>query len=392
MDIKVFTKLFGDKNYNDFVKLNDKYGKESVREYLHTLEDSFYKTLSLVDFQEQPLVYLPSKVQITTQYLKLFMQQHEGKYGVTAMEEEIASTLSIEHIETSRDSIREILNGGAPKSENDKKIYGVKLGLDFISDPTNTITEENLYTLYMRSAGDFVEEKDRLLPGQQYRHDRVYVVGNLPEGNILHEGLPHALLPAYVNRLIDFINTDDGMDDILKSIIAHYYLVYLHPYFDGNGRTARLLQMWVLIQKGYTSSLFLPMSRYINETKAKYYKCFEQIAENYKISNRLDVTPFLEYYIYSVISKLPKDYHQGDILGDFHKLIAAGEITEKEKDLFHFVLSQYGTKPFSTKQLEKDYRDVAYATVRSFVLKLEKKGILTSTKYSNRVKYQIREG
>jgi Fic family protein len=390
MDIKLFTRMIGDKHYNELSKMKYKYGAESLKQYIDTLQDGFYKEISLTSFEEKQLVYLPSKIQITAQRLKIFMQRHEGKYSISAMEEEIASTLSIEHIETSRDSIRDILNGSAPKDENDKKVYGIKLGLDFISNPDNHITEENLHVLYMLAAGDFVKEKDRLLPGHRYRHDKVYVAGNKPDGTILHEGLAHQLLPAYIKQLIHFINADDGTDDIIKSMIAHYYFVYLHPYFDGNGRTARLLQMWVLIQKGYASSLFLPFSMYINESRTKYYKTFELIAENYKLSKQLDVTPFLEYFIENVVNKLSNNYDQTDIINSFNKLVHAGEITEKEKELFHFVLSNYGLEPFSTKQLEKDYRDVAYATVRSFVLKLEAKGILTGTKYSNRVKYQIR--
>jgi glutaredoxin 2 len=70
-------------------------------------------------------------------------------------------------------------------------------------------------------------------------------------------------------------------------------------------------------------------------------------------------------------------------------LLSQGEITNKEKKLYYFVVSNYGMNEFSTKQLEKDFRDVAYATVRAFVIKLEDAKILSSQKYSNRVKYKI---
>jgi len=52
-------------------------------------------------------------------------------------------------------------------------------------------------------------------------------------------------------------------------------------------------------------------------------------------------------------------------------------------------LSYYGTDEFSTKQLEKDFGDAAYATIRSFVLKFEELGLLSSTKYGTRNKYRI---
>ena len=55
------------------------------------------------------------------------------------------------------------------------------------------------------------------------------------------------------------------------------------------------------------------------------------------------------------------------------------------------MLSAYGTAAFSTKQLEKDFGDVAYATVRSFVRKLEEMGLLVSVSYGTRVKYRVAE-
>ena len=66
------------------------------------------------------------------------------------------------------------------------------------------------------------------------------------------------------------------------------------------------------------------------------------------------------------------------------------QITEKEKSLWEFVLSAYGDAEFSTKQLEKDFGNAAYATIRSFVLKFEKPGLLQSARYGNRVKYAAR--
>ena len=50
----------------------------------------------------------------------------------------------------------------------------------------------------------------------------------------------------------------------------------------------------------------------------------------------------------------------------------------------------YGDAEFSTKQLEKDFGDAAYATIRSFVLKCEKLGLIKSTRYGNRTKYAVR--
>ena len=74
----------------------------------------------------------------------------------------------------------------------------------------------------------------------------------------------------------------------------------------------------------------------------------------------------------------------------FQEALSHGQVTEKEKSLWEFVLSAYGDTEFSTKQLEKDFGNAAYATIRSFVLKFEKLDLLKSTQYGNRVKYAVR--
>ena len=73
----------------------------------------------------------------------------------------------------------------------------------------------------------------------------------------------------------------------------------------------------------------------------------------------------------------------------FQEALSHGQVTEKEKTLWEFVLSAYGGAEFSTKQLEKDFGNAAYATIRSFVLKFEKLGLLKSTQYGNRMKYAV---
>lgn len=369
MELTTFTEMFGDKHSLDFTKLKYKYGEKNLKHYIKTLQKNFYTELPLLDFKGNPLIILSCKINLKTQQTKALTASHPGEgYGLMAMEDEIIGTLSIEQIDSSRESVRRILHGGAPQANNEYKAFGIKRGLDFIVDPTNKITEENLYVLYNLAIGDFLEAENRLKLNEHYRHNT----------------------QKYLSSLIDYTRLDDELDQIVKSIVLHYYFAYLHPYFDGNGRMARLFQLWYLVQKGYTASLFIPFSVYINETKSLYYKAFSSVADNYKLAQTLDVTPFVVNFIEQVISKLPQKAESANTLEQFNNLLEKEEITAKEKDLFLYVLSAYGTHEFSTKQLEKDFKNAAYATIRSFVLKLESKGLLSSQKYGNRVRYRFK--
>lgn len=391
MEPKNLTQMLTDKNTFSFSKLKYKYGEENFSEYLTILSDFFYRKVPLENFSGQKFVYSPAQVQIVSQSLKQLMRNYSGeKYGMKAMEDEIISTLSIEKIDTKRESVREILNGKAPQSQNEEKAYGIKRGLDFISDPANQITVENLRKLYQITINDFLEPDVKLPPDLLYRNDAVYVVGS--SGHSVHSGLAVEKLPAYINQLIRFIDDDhDEIDQVLKSAMIHYDFAYIHPYFDGNGRMARLLQLWYLVQKGYTSALFIPFSLFINQNKTGYYKSFKLISENQTETGIPDMTPFLHFFTQNVFSQFENYNVNEDLLIRFKTILETGQMTKKEQELFQFVLSHYGTNEFSTKDLEKDYRNVAYATVRTFVLKFEEMGLLKSHKYGARVKYSIKE-
>jgi len=96
------------------------------------------------------------------------------------------------------------------------------------------------------------------------------------------------------------------------------------------------------------------------------------------------------FFVDNVFSKLEEKRENEKPLAKFNDILKTGNITEKEKDLFLYILSSYGDSEFSTKTLDKDFKDVAYATARRFVLKFEDKGLLSSQKYGNRVEYKLK--
>lgn len=387
MDAKRYAQMLADKHLCDLKRMQYKYSRAEVAEMLSLMKDSVFTVLPIKDFNGNPLVYAETTARISLHTIKLLLapQNSAAAYGVQAMAEEIHNSLKIENIASSRDSIGRILKGYAPINDSENRIFGMKKGLEFISDKNNRITTENLRRLYQLTVGDFLEDAEKLAADCNYRHDRVYIVGDKVE----HEGLPHALLPRYMEELLAFINTESKMNDLLKAALIHFYIAYLHPYFDGNGRTARFVQLWYLVQQGYSSAMFVPFSGYINETRQSYYKAYTQIEENQKISGVIDVTPFLTYFIENVYNKLNRPISEKEVLPLFSQALEQGKITVKERDLWNYVLSVYGTDEFSTKQLERDYANAAYATIRSFVLKFTELGLLQSQRYGNRVKYHI---
>lgn len=385
MNISKFSIMLNDKHFCNLKKLKYKYSAD-FDEFLSLYKEMYLKSVNLSDFNGEN-VFFSDFSNVSLKSIKLLLKEQNGIYGIKSAEEEIACSSAIENIDFSRDSIRNILKGYAPKDEMENRILGQKKGLEFISDPKNKITEENLYKLYMITVGEFIDEENELKNGSFYRDDSVFIVSDKLE----HSGLEHSLLPLYMKKLIEFINENNIQDDLIKASVIHFYFAYLHPYFDGNGRMARLLHLWFLIQEGYKTTLFVPFSSFIQKNKSGYYNAFTLIEENYKISGVIDVTPFIKYFTDNVYNKLPESEITENIFESYKEHLSKGEVTQKETELWAFVLSCYGLEEFSTKQLEKDFSDVAYATIRKFVLKFEKWGLLSSRKLGNRVKYKINE-
>ena len=110
-----------------------------------------------------------------------------------------------------------------------------------------------------------------------------------------------------------------------------------------------------------------------------HYNAYTLVVENARNSSMLDATPFLVYFIEHVYHKLNGALPATQTTAVFQEALSHVQVTENEKSLWEFVLSAYGDVEFSTKQLEKDFGNAAYATIRSFVLKFEKLGLIKST-------------
>ncbi len=384
MDAFKFSEMLSDKNILDLKKLKYKY-PDCFDDFLSVLKASFYTPLPLRDFQGNNLVYLKSCTGINLEAVKLLYRPQKSAYGAKALENEIIATSAIESIDFSRESVRNIMRGLAPRDEEENRIYGLKQGLDFISNKENKITEDNIYKLYRMAIGNFLSEENKLEPGCYYRKDSVFVMSDRVE----HSGLDYSKLPEYMQAFVQFANAKDGLNDLLKTVMLHFYIAYIHPYFDGNGRMARLIHMWFLIQNGYESTLFVPFSSYIEKSRKKYYDAYTLVEENRKLSGVVDITPFLVYFIHQVYEKMTAESISSDTLQNYRHAFTAGKITEKEAKLWQFVLSAYANESFTTKQLEKDFGDAAYATIRSFVLKFADLGLLNAQKMKNKTVYSV---
>jgi Fic family protein len=126
---------------------------------------------------------------------------------------------------------------------------------------------------------------------------RYVVVGNRFTGEIHFRPPRNEKVPELVKDLVDWINSKDAqeLDPVIEAGIVHYEFVRIHPFVDGNGRTARVLAAWILYTRGFDTKQFFCLDDYYDSDRPTYYRTLQSINQN-----TLDVTAWLEYFIEGV--------------------------------------------------------------------------------------------
>lgn len=166
------------------------------------------------------------------------------------------------------------------------------------------IDKDSLKELYQLLSEYILDPRDKIRMGEYYRTAPVYIL----KGNRLdaepYMGINENKIEYYMNQLFQFINSnaleETEIDKFIKSQIMHFYFVYIHPYFDVNGRTSRTVAMWYLLNnQNYPYIIF---NRAIAFNQKKY--------EPNIIKGRTygDITLFIKYMLESVEQELEKEY------------------------------------------------------------------------------------
>lgn len=143
---------------------------------------------------------------------------------------------------------------------------------------------------------------DKTLPVDQsgyYRKGLVYVVRRrlgMPD-EIIYTAADAKRVPNLMVDLISWIQKSKK-EDVPPAIvagIAHQEIAAIHPFVDGNGRTARAIATLILYERGYDFRRLFALEDYYNRDRAKYYKAVN-VGKNYE-ERKTDTTPWLEYFV-----------------------------------------------------------------------------------------------
>ena len=107
------------------------------------------------------------------------------------------------------------------------------------------------------------------------------VLKNQTTGAVVYEPPQDAvLIEKLMTDLVDFIHAEDDLDPLLRMAIAHHQFESIHPFYDGNGRTGRILNLLMLQRDDLMNLPVLYLSRYITATKDQYYQLLQSTRES----------------------------------------------------------------------------------------------------------------
>ena len=301
-----------------------------------------------------PLYYVPTNSMLqmiqTIHVLSASLQEtYQHKLPGVAQEqfvreclvEELFSTNELEGVRSTREEIaRSAREVEVNRNSRVRFASMIRIYRDMVNHEVELPrTPEDVRTIYDEITEGEIEPKDRP-DGNIFRKDMVHVWKKSGTGKIVHRGiLPESEIVAAVEKLLEFLNARDDLPDLVKVAVGHFYFGYIHPFYDGNGRTSRYISSLYLSKVlGRVPSLSL--SRGCNKQKNRYLDVFEWTNS---IKSRGEMNGFIEAFFEILIGAL--DEMNAELKEKRHLLELAGQkieskIPDKEHKNLMFILAQ----------------------------------------------------
>ena len=217
---------------------------------------------------------------------------NKERYLNSSLIEEAIFSSQMEGASTTRQVAKDMLRKKiTPKDKSQQMIANNYQTIQFVVKNQNTpLTEELLLQIHrLMTEGTLDNPEDA---GRIRTNDNV-VVENKITHEVVHYPPSYTELPGFVKDLCHFFNEDKPkvfIHPIIKGIIIHYMVAYMHPFADGSGRTARALFYWYMLKQKYWLTEYLSISRVIIRSKKAYEKSYQ-----YVVADENDIGYFVAY-------------------------------------------------------------------------------------------------
>lgn len=307
---------------------------------------------------------------------------------INGLIEEAINSSQLEGASTSRQVAKEMIQSGRkPKNESEIMILNNFFAMDKIESwSTRNLDESFLLELHSILTKDVLPENEC---GQFRTNEDNVVVSDPVTGEVFHKAPPVEFLKRQLSELYNFANyesEDDYLHPVIKAVFLHFWIGYLHPFTDGNGRTARVIFYWYLIKKDYWLFKYITTSKSIKASKKAYSEAYILTEQK----DELDLGYFVQYILRTTLLSIE----------DFRGYLKRKMKEEKK------LLENYSRNDLNERQVEilssinknnnsidiESYRkrySLVYESARRDLIELEDKGLLMKRKVGRKFVYEL---
>ena len=310
-------------------------------------------------------------------------------YLVSSVMEEAIASSQMEGASTTRKVAKEMLRKKLkPRDKSQLMIANNYATIRYLSEHRqDEFSVERLLEIHRYISSGTLDDKDD--EGNIRRTDDIVVMDGIT-GDIAHTPPPHEEVKQLLEDLCSFANNDSPdnfIHPIIKGIILHFMLAYIHPFADGNGRTARSLVYWYMMKKGYWLTEYLSISRIIYTSKAKYEHAFLYTERDdndlsYFIQFNLDTMKRayeeLKNYLQRKISERDSILMFKDMKG----------INQRQAHILK-VIAEKGNEILTTKEVATRF-NITSPTARADLQNLVRLGFMTEIPLNNKMSGYVR--
>lgn len=226
---------------------------------------------------------------------RLFSDEEKKGYISRGLIEEAIASAQLEGAHTTRDFAKKMIEEGrAPQDLGQKMIMNnynamTRIQEEFKDQP---LSLDMLFDLHVILAKNTLEDPTQV--GRLRRDDEDIYVGS-DDGDVSYVPPTMDFVSEQLKQLIAFANDElEGhvsfIHPVVKAILLHFWMGFLHPFADGNGRMARALFYWYLLKQGYWAFSFIPVSTRIKKSPVQYSTAYINSEQD-----DYDLTYFIDY-------------------------------------------------------------------------------------------------
>lgn len=309
--------------------------------------------------------------------------QAMDQYIIRSLIEEAITSSQIEGASTTRLVAKNLIRTGRrPKDRSEEMILNNYRAMGSIRELKNEpMTQQLVFNLHEVITRGTLDEPTATGRFRKESED-IKVYSGETGDTLVHVPPPASELPWRMKKMCEFANAEDDLGfihPVIRSIILHFWLAYDHPFFDGNGRTARALFYWSMLHHGYWLFEFISISEIILKGKTQYVKSFL-----YTETDGNDLNYFIIYHLEIIrraISALHDyiDRRTGELRELESQVKSLDLLNHRQRDLIGSAL-RHPNRDYTVKG-HQTVHNVAYQTARTDLLELVKLGLFDSRKH-----------